>query len=133
MKLYGEFAPMPKMLRFEPKRRKPPSPPTTTQFAKRLLAASNVISQKLPRLQDDAPRYILFSLLVAEDDGEVIHYDTMPLPPRTSRALANRWIAVLLEEGLVELKYGLLNLTEHGYMKVVTTLEELYSVQRNLD
>ena len=76
---------------------------------------------------------ILMQLYVAEEESDDLFIaDIVSLNP-TSAPIIRRWLAALGSIGYVEQRGELVALTEHGYDRVIATLEAMFAAQRELD
>ena len=107
---------------------------TTLILARRMLAATKTVRDHLPPGFDTpSPMQILMQLYVAEEESDDLFIaDIVSLNP-TSAPIIRRWLAALGSIGYVEQRGELVALTEHGYDRVIATLEAMFAAQRELD
>lgn len=110
------------------------APTTTHKLAQRMLSASRVMADVLPRGFYGSPGLdILLAMYVAEGDAQYLSAGELCPPGSLSPKITERWIVALDNEGLVERRRDLLALTPMGYATVNDLIERVYAVQRALD
>lgn len=109
-------------------------PTTTTKLAERILLASRVFSEVLPEGLNALPVLdILLDLYVAEEDARYPRTGEIDPPGTLAPSVTQRWIAALVQEGLVERRDDLVALSTKGHALVTTFLQTLYAAQRAAD
>lgn len=107
---------------------------STIKLAERMLASSRVIACSLPPgLHPPSPVTILLELYLAEDEALYPKSSGLGLTDHMHPIVAERWVAALLKQGLVEQQHGRVALSAAGYQAVTDMLEVLFAVQRALD
>jgi hypothetical protein len=110
------------------------APTTTSQLAKRMLAASTVAATMLPAGFYSAPALdILLALHAAEDDAHYPAAADVTVPGLNSSDLIDRWLGLLIDSRLIEQRAGLIALTPLGHDTIVGLIERIFDVQRSLD
>lgn len=107
---------------------------TTVKLAERMLAASRVVRENLPKgFQSATPLNLLLEMYVAEESARYLRLTELGAIDEMHPRIAERWIAALVEEGLVCVRIDHAALTSEGHMTVTRLLEELFAAQRALD
>jgi len=107
---------------------------TTVKLAKRMLAASKVVSQSLPKgFAAQAPINLLLELFVAEEDAHYPPSSELGITDSMSSSVLDRWLVALAHEGFIERQNEAYALTDEGFRTVTGLLEALFIAQRALD
>lgn len=107
---------------------------TTTKLAERMLAAAGVVHAVLPHgFAATSPMTILLEIYLAEEAGRYLGVEQIGLTGHASLPVRQRWVAALEGADLIERQGRLIALSDHGYTTVVTVLENVFAVQRQLD
>lgn len=107
---------------------------TTVKLAERMLASSRVIACSMPAsLHTPSPVTLLLELYLAEEEALYPHASGLGRIDHMHPMVVERWIAVLVQQGLVEQQQGRNALTEAGHKHVTDMLTLLFQVQRCLD
>lgn len=107
---------------------------TTIKLAERMLASSRVIACSMPAgLHPPSPVTILLELYLAEEEALYPRASGLGRVDQMHPVVAEGWVAVLVQQGLVEVQHGRAALTAAGHKVVCDMLELLFSVQRALD
>ena len=111
-----------------------PTPTTTTKLAHRMLNASLTLAQHLPQgLVGSSALDILLSLYVAEEDARYLSIGDLTLPGDQVPAVTERWVAYLVQLGLVDRREDMLALSIDGHTALTDALEAMFVAQRALD
>lgn len=107
---------------------------TTIKLAERVLASLRVLACSMPAgLHTPSPVTILLELYLAEEEALYPRTSGLGRTDHMHPAIVDRWIAVLVQQGLVEQQQGRNALTEAGHEHVTEMLTLLFQVQRCLD
>lgn len=99
-----------------------------------MLVASQVVMQGMPAgFSSPSPMNFLLELFLAEETGRYLSADELGKNDGMSKRVADRWIAALLGEGVIETSGVAVGLTDHGYRVVTSMLMRLFESQRLLD
>lgn len=110
------------------------SPTTTVRLAERILAASRVTQSALPPgFHSTAALNILLEMYVADDGGRRLSMAEVTAIADAHPRVMERWLAALVQEGLVSVSVEDAVLTADGRAAVDRLLSDLFVAQRALD
>lgn len=110
------------------------SPTTTVKLAERMLAASRIAQSALPPgFHSTAALNILLEMYVAEDGGTRLSVAKVTATDDAHPRVMERWLAALVQEGLVSVGVNYAVLTTDGHAAVDRLLKDLFVAQRALD
>lgn len=110
------------------------SPTTTVRLAERMLAASRVTQNALPPgFHSTAALNILLQMYVAKDGGRRLTVANVTATDDAHPRIMERWLAALVQEGLVSVSIEHAVLTADGHAAVDRLLSDLFVAQRALD
>ncbi|WP_375380993.1 hypothetical protein [uncultured Sphingomonas sp.] len=99
-----------------------------------MLNASLTLAQHLPQgIVGSSALDILLSLYVAEEDARYLSVSELTLPGNHIPAVTERWVAYLVQLGLVDRRGDMLALSVDGHMALTDALEAMFVAQRALD
>ena len=111
-----------------------PTPTTTTELAQRLLRASLTLAEHLPDKIVGSPALdILLSLYVAEEEARYLAVGELAPAGDRTPAVIQRWVAYLVQLGLVERRGDLLALSTDGHAAITDAIEAMFVALRALD
>lgn len=107
---------------------------TTVRLAERMLEASRVVRDNLPKgFHSGTSLNLLLEMYVAEDSARYLQLPELGTVDQMHPRVVERWIAALVEEGLVCVRIDHAALTSTGHEMVTRLLQELFTAQRALD
>jgi hypothetical protein len=107
---------------------------TTVRLAERVLAASCVARENLPKgFHTPTPLSLLLEMYVAEESARYLRISELGVTDGMHPRIAERWVAALVTEGLACVRIDHAALTSEGHQTVTRLLQELFTVQRTLD
>jgi hypothetical protein len=110
------------------------SPTTTVKMAERMLAASRVARAELPKsFHTPSPLNLLLEMFVAEEDTQYYRVSELGFNDGMHPRITERWVAALVEAGLMSVQIDHAALTTEGHSTVTRLIESLYVAQRKLD
>lgn len=99
-----------------------------------MLAASRVARENLPKgFHSASPLNLLLEMYVAEESARYLKLSEIGSVDEMHPRVAERWVAALVEEGLVCVRIDHAALTSKGHETATRLLQELFAVQRTLD
>ena len=110
------------------------APTTSTKLAARMLATVSIMAAHPLRDIYCSPALdILLALHVAEEDA--LYPSVFGIVPNRSMspAVAERWVNVLVNAGLVQRRSDTLALSDQGYKAITALLSSIFEAQRELD
>ena len=111
-----------------------PMSPPTTKLAYSILSASMTLARHLPHgIVGSSALNILLSLYVAEEDARYLSVGDLMLAGDQPAAVTERWIAHLVQSGLVDRQEDVLALSIDGHRALTDALEAMFAAQRALD
>jgi hypothetical protein len=107
---------------------------TMTKLAERMLTSSRVVACSMPAgLYPPSPVTILLELYLAEEEALYPRSSALGVTDHMHPVVAERWVAALVQQGLVEQRHNRAALSATGYKIVKDMLNLLFQVQRALD
>lgn len=107
---------------------------TTVKLAERILAGSRVAKDNMPEgFHTGTALNLLLEMYVAEESAQYLRLPELGVVDGMHPRVTERWIAALVEEGLVSVRIDHAALTSDGHGMVTRLLQELFAAQRTLD